>query len=244
MVVLAFQLGVTATAAATASFSWRDCRSAVDDGLGGRISGNATNVRHGRLFGGGNDLFGIRRACIEFVLKRLAARCQPPPPAARASRWRWPALAHAHRPEPFHKPRSAASDWAFHCSASAKSSAMCFCRFVNNSRRRAAMRPVCHQHVEKDEGDAEPEQLRSESLRVERRKAAVPTLRWVTSLVVCAVVAITCSDADKPRSYSANSSNSAISSEKMPSASVIAKPKIRLPNWPCAADGLRSAAAR
>ena len=46
------------------------------------------------------------------------------------------------------------------------------------------------------------------------------------------------------RSQSANSSSSAISSEKMPSASVTAKPKIRLPNWPCAADGLRSAAAR
>src|SRR3954452_9340666 len=30
----------------------------------------------------------------------------------------------------------------------------------------------------------------------------------------------------------------------MPSASVTANPKIRLPNWPCAADGLRSAAAR
>src|SRR5438270_7918830 len=30
----------------------------------------------------------------------------------------------------------------------------------------------------------------------------------------------------------------------MPSASVTAKPKIRLPNWPCAADGLRRAAAR
>src|SRR5689334_12653163 len=30
----------------------------------------------------------------------------------------------------------------------------------------------------------------------------------------------------------------------MPSASVMAKPKIRLPNWPCAADGLRTAAAR
>ncbi len=36
----------------------------------------------------------------------------------------------------------------------------------------------------------------------------------------------------------ANSSSSAISSEKMPSASVTAKPKIRLPNWPCAADGI------
>src|SRR4051812_43443832 len=41
-----------------------------------------------------------------------------------------------------------------------------------------------------------------------------------------------------------NSSSSAISSEKMPSASVTAKPKIRLPNWPCAAEGLRSAAER
>src|SRR3954451_17668060 len=43
---------------------------------------------------------------------------------------------------------------------------------------------------------------------------------------------------------SANSRSRAISSEKMPSASVTANPKIRLPNWPCAADGLRSAAER
>src|SRR3954463_8138284 len=41
-----------------------------------------------------------------------------------------------------------------------------------------------------------------------------------------------------------NSSSSAISSEKMPSASVTANPKMRLPNWPCAAEGLRSAAER
>src|SRR5690606_5373088 len=42
----------------------------------------------------------------------------------------------------------------------------------------------------------------------------------------------------------ANSSSSATSSEKMPSASVTAKPKIRRPNWPSAADGLRSAPER
>ena len=41
-----------------------------------------------------------------------------------------------------------------------------------------------------------------------------------------------------------NSRSNAISSEKMPSASVTAKPKIRLPNWPWAAEGLRTAAAR
>jgi len=46
------------------------------------------------------------------------------------------------------------------------------------------------------------------------------------------------------KNQSANKSSSAISSEKMPSASVTAKPKIRLPNWPCAAEGLRTAAAR
>ena len=40
-----------------------------------------------------------------------------------------------------------------------------------------------------------------------------------------------------------NSSSSAISNEKMPSASVTAKPKIRLPNCPWAAEGLRIAAA-
>ena len=36
----------------------------------------------------------------------------------------------------------------------------------------------------------------------------------------------------------------AISSAKMPNASVTAKPKIRRPNWPSAADGLRSAPCR
>src|SRR5262245_34637849 len=35
-----------------------------------------------------------------------------------------------------------------------------------------------------------------------------------------------------------------MSSAKMPSASVTAKPKIRRPNWPSAADGLRSAPCR
>jgi hypothetical protein len=41
-----------------------------------------------------------------------------------------------------------------------------------------------------------------------------------------------------------NSRMSAISSEKMPSASVMAKPKIKRPNWPSAAAGLRIAAPR
>jgi hypothetical protein len=48
----------------------------------------------------------------------------------------------------------------------------------------------------------------------------------------------------RPASYTTNSSISAISSEKMPSASVTANPKIKLPNWPWAAEGLRRAAAR
>ena len=42
----------------------------------------------------------------------------------------------------------------------------------------------------------------------------------------------------------ANSSRKAISSAKMPSASVTAKPKIRRPNWPSTAEGLRSAPLR
>src|SRR5262249_53691096 len=42
----------------------------------------------------------------------------------------------------------------------------------------------------------------------------------------------------------ANSSSSAISSEKMPSASVMANPKIKLANCPAAADGFRIAAAK
>src|SRR3990172_1212515 len=41
-----------------------------------------------------------------------------------------------------------------------------------------------------------------------------------------------------------NSSRKAIRSAKMPSASVTAKPKIRRPNCPSAADGLRSAPCR
>src|SRR3954469_6216302 len=71
---------------------------------------------------------------------------------------------------------------------------------------------------------------------------------------VCAFVALLsaiedsshqwCGEPHRCSAYSANRSRSAISSEKMPSASVTANPKIRLPNWPCAADGLRSAAAR
>src|SRR6202020_2603303 len=44
--------------------------------------------------------------------------------------------------------------------------------------------------------------------------------------------------------HTANSNKNAIRSAKMPSASVTAKPKIRRPNWPSTADGLRSAPFR
>ena len=44
------------------------------------------------------------------------------------------------------------------------------------------------------------------------------------------------------KTITTNSNSSAIKSENMPSASVMAKSKIRLPNCPCAADELRSAA--
>src|SRR5581483_5111173 len=98
-------------------------------------------------------------------------------------------------------------------------------------------RQLRHQHVEQDEGDHQPDELRGKGLRLERRKAAVVLALGDLDLGLVL-------GHRRRRPYSANSSKSAISSEKMPSASVMAKPKIRLPNWPCAADGLRKAAAR
>src|SRR5262249_13288016 len=110
-----------------------------------------------------------------------------------------------------------------------------------------------HQQIKRDEGKHEPEQLGCKGVRIEGRKsltALAPRnvldrrngLR--TLLSHRQTPNVTPRAQDRPRLGSIAGSYRAINNEKMPSASVTAKPKIRLPNWPWAADGLRSAAAR
>src|SRR5262245_7116001 len=137
---------------------------------------------------------------------------------------------------------------------------------VLDDRADARQRDARHQEIESHERQRDPEQLRGKGVLVERRKAGAMfrgrnMLRCLDLLGavwchcglqdVCAdVSAMAQAPAGRLRrsrlvsDQKTNRSSSAISSEKMPSASVTAKPKIRLPNWPWAADGLRSAAAR
>ena len=114
--------------------------------------------------------------------------------------------------------------------------------------------------IKRDERDQQRHQLRSKGVLLERRKRRLVAAIRLGVGGRALGVAMTfshglllfgqsrfgpwISSARSVMDQSANSSSSAISSEKMPSASVTAKPKIRLPNWPCAADGLRTAAAR
>jgi hypothetical protein len=59
---------------------------------------------------------------------------------------------------------------------------------------------------------------------------ACPAGAAVWAVVSAMMSALDAGSPTVPRPYSPNSNNSAISNEKMPSASVMAKPKIRLPN--------------
>src|ERR1700730_4671602 len=102
--------------------------------------------------------------------------------------------------------------------------------------------------IERDECDQQRHQLRSKGVLLKRREGGLVAALCLGVGGRAFGVAMTFSHGLLLyRLYlyqSANSSSNAISSEKMPSASVTAKPKIRLPNWPWAADGLRTAAAR
>src|SRR5262249_6489259 len=100
-----------------------------------------------------------------------------------------------------------------------------------------------HQRVERHERDREPHQLRREGIPLKRRKRGL-VASWDLGVGGGCGHAAASTNGATAADQSAKSSSSPISSEKMPSASVTAKPKIRLPNWPWAADGLRSAAAR
>src|SRR5229473_4154198 len=114
--------------------------------------------------------------------------------------------------------------------------------------------------IKRDEGHQQRHQLRSKAVLLERRKRGLvaAVCLGMGRRALCVAMTLShglllfgrlrsgsrTSSARSVMDQSANSSSSAISSEKMPSASVTAKPKIRLPNWPWAAEGLRTAAAR
>ena len=114
----------------------------------------------------------------------------------------------------------------------------------------ARQRHLRHQVVEDDEGDREPQQLRSEGGRVERREHLVLggglDERPLADVRRCVVESWLGGGHRRLRRYEAqpNSRMRATRSEKMPSASVTAMPKIRRPNSPSAAAGLRMALAR
>ena len=107
-------------------------------------------------------------------------------------------------------------------------------------------RELGHHQVERDEADREPQELGGERLLLEWRKRALVAVGRHFSMRCCCHGArnLDAAARDGRCAQSANRSRSAMSNEKMPSASVTAKPKIRLANWPWAADGLRRAAAR
>ena len=70
---------------------------------------------------------------------------------------------------------------------------MRFCR-LSMIAADARQRDLRHEHVEHDEGDRQPDQLRSKCLRLERRKSAVPACAgcsvlavWVGSAIVSPV---------------------------------------------------------
>src|SRR3569623_192497 len=113
--------------------------------------------------------------------------------------------------------------------------------------------------VKQRKRDRERHQLRSKSVFVERRKLRLAVVRrnlGVRGRPRCMALGHRCllkestRASDKARvnagakAQPATSSSSATSSEQLPSASVTAKPKIRFANWPCEADGLRSAPFR
>src|SRR5581483_3198207 len=117
--------------------------------------------------------------------------------------------------------------------------------------------------VKQPESNGERYQLRGAGIAFERREAALVSAAFGAGMcagrsaamgVVASGHLVVSHGALRSRRRNAgafsdacqntNSNSSATSSEKMPSASVTAKPKIRLPNWPWAADGLRMAAAR
>src|ERR1700688_750035 len=125
----------------------------------------------------------------------------------------------------------------------------------------ARQRNARHDQIERDKRDDQRHQLRSVGRRLERRKSSAVAafgfgvgagclaLWGAMTLSHGVLLLLSCAPPGKAARRGAaqsgtNSSSSAISSEKMPSASVTAKPKIRLPNWPWAAEGLRTAAAR
>src|SRR6185503_6653113 len=108
--------------------------------------------------------------------------------------------------------------------------------------------PVGRDEVKQPERDHQPKDLGGERVDlVERRKAAGlmgccfvfqrRELRWLTSGVPDDQLVLVQPGGAKIRM-------SAMTRPKMPSASVTAKPKIRLPNCCWAADGLRIAACR
>src|SRR3569623_77344 len=112
--------------------------------------------------------------------------------------------------------------------------------------------------VKQRKRDRERHQLRSKGVFVERRKLRLAVARWnlgVRGRSRCMALGHRCLLKESTRAsearvnagakdQTANSNSSATSSEKMPSASVTAKPKIRFANRPCEADGLRSAPFR
>src|SRR5690606_28616723 len=127
-----------------------------------------------------------------------------------------------------------------------------------------------HEKVKQAEGDRQPQELRREGCRIEGRKPAfvrgvmrhfgarmnigtgafgfrrrlLPIGRCHEHESFLSAVGPAGSGGPFFSLDQANSARSAMSSEKMPMASVTAKPKIRRPNWPSAAEGLRSAPAR
>ena len=110
-------------------------------------------------------------------------------------------------------------------------------------RADARQRDPRHQEIERNEDERQPQQLRGEGLGIERRKPAAVLARrnldgsdWLCTTLGHSCLHGLCrgrlARSGPVLVSEGNSSSSAISSEKMPSASVTAKPKIKLANWP------------
>src|SRR5262249_34983882 len=112
-----------------------------------------------------------------------------------------------------------------------------------------------HQPVEQREGDRQPEDLGGEGRTLEGREGSGMPLGGLFGALMRGFSHETPSQrrtepaAKRPPApnrtpHTAKRSRSAIRSEKMPSASVRAKPSSSVPRWPSAAEGLRRAPER
>ena len=172
----------SATAAATAFWSRRRADQPLDDGRG-CILGDGAHVAHGRLLGGGDGLFGGRQLGVERVLdllagglgvRRLALARLVGDGLGAAARVGQRLLVGRHRLVGLLLEAAGLGDVAFDALLA-----------VLEDAADLRQRQLRHQHVEQHKGNNQPDELRGEGLRLERRKRAVFALRDLGTRVMC-----------------------------------------------------------